>query len=133
MMGDFQSVTPQPGTYVKAEDYLLALDEIARIKGQLERIKDDPECDGTDGAHPAWWRGNDAAVVSCAHIIKYVCLNGKGNGVANEPWESAKVAVESLRLRALFAERLAVVLSSLRPESEDLKLYRALPPFTSVW
>ena len=28
--------------------------------------KDDPELDGTDAAHPAWWRGNDAGAISTA-------------------------------------------------------------------
>lgn len=27
-----------------------------------KKAYDDPEADATDGAHPAWWRGNDAGV-----------------------------------------------------------------------
>lgn len=30
---------------------------------------DDPEMDGTDGAHPAWWRGCDHGVLECAKQV----------------------------------------------------------------
>lgn len=44
------------------------LNELSRANDRLKREldearklnKDDPEWDGTDAAHPAWWRGNDA-------------------------------------------------------------------------
>jgi hypothetical protein len=28
---------------------------------ELERLRDDPQRDATDAAHPAWWRGQEAA------------------------------------------------------------------------
>jgi hypothetical protein len=30
---------------------------------------DDPYMDGTEGAHPAWWRGNEAGVLAVIKII----------------------------------------------------------------
>ena len=47
--------------------------------------------DGTDYAHPAYWRGHDAACLSLCQIINQI-LDGKdnGHGVANEPWESTR-------------------------------------------
>ena len=32
-------------------------------------VPDYPELDGTDGAHPAWWRGHDNGVESVVQII----------------------------------------------------------------
>ena len=35
-------------------------------------IVDNPDWDGTDYAHPAWWRGNDAGVLSFASVINEI-------------------------------------------------------------
>jgi len=61
---------------------------------------DEPDMDATDGAHPAWWRGNDAGVESTC-VAVHRALDGKddGAGVAAEPWES-------LRRRLLAMARL---------------------------
>ena len=32
-------------------------------------MTDDPELDGTDGAHPAWWRGTDCATAVVVRIV----------------------------------------------------------------
>jgi hypothetical protein len=32
----------------------------------------DPSLDGTDLAHPAWWRGNDAGVMATAEMINEI-------------------------------------------------------------
>jgi hypothetical protein len=32
---------------------------LAAAGGEPARLADDPSLDGTDGAHPAWWRGDD--------------------------------------------------------------------------
>lgn len=37
---------------------------------------DDPETDGTDFAHPAWWRGNDRGVEAVCEIVERI-LDGK--------------------------------------------------------
>lgn len=52
--------------------------------------KDDTLFDGTDCAHPAWWRGyHDATIQFCQHVNKI--LDGKDSGgIANEPWESTR-------------------------------------------
>ena len=33
--------------------------EIDRLRAEVASLRDDPEFDATDGAHPAWWRGHD--------------------------------------------------------------------------
>ena len=44
--------------FVRERDALRT--ELAAAQAELARLRDDPELDGTDGAHPAWWRGHDA-------------------------------------------------------------------------
>lgn len=39
-------------------------------------LRDDPECDGTDAAHPAWWRGNEAGVEGAVREMSRV-LSGE--------------------------------------------------------
>lgn len=38
----------------------------------MEQVTDDPSLDGTDGAHPAWWRGQDAGVDGAAAVLEKV-------------------------------------------------------------
>lgn len=42
------------------ERYDLARTVVA-LHAEVARLRDDPALDGTDGAHPAWWRGHDRA------------------------------------------------------------------------
>lgn len=54
-------------------------------------VRDDAELDGTDGAHPAWWRGHDHAVkVLCQKINGILDGLDLGFGVSSEPWESTR-------------------------------------------
>lgn len=61
------------------------------IVAPLNMFPDDPDADGTDNAHPAWWRGQDAAVAMLTHTINEI-LDGKDNGagVMAEPLESLR-------------------------------------------
>lgn len=43
------------------------------------QLADDPDLDGTDGAHPAYWRGTDAGVAGAVSRIEAV-LDGKDDG-----------------------------------------------------
>ena len=54
-------------------------------------MKDNPELDGTDAAHPAWWRGHEHTVAAMCQKI-HSLLDGKddGSGVSNDPWESLR-------------------------------------------
>jgi hypothetical protein len=45
-------------------------EHIASLESQLKAV-DDPELDATDGAHPAWWRGQEHATKATAdHLLK---------------------------------------------------------------
>lgn len=59
---------------------------------------DDPEFDGTPGAHPAWWRGQDQAIDSMCRVIDEI-LDGRddGTGVASDPWETTRRKLIRLR------------------------------------
>jgi len=46
--------------------------KLAAAEAEVKRLRlawDDPEMDATDGAHPAWWRGNDAGVAGAVGIV----------------------------------------------------------------
>lgn len=66
---------------------------------------DDPETDGTDFAHPAWWRGEKHGAHSICRGVNEV-LDGEpaGAGVAGEPWEGMR-----RRLRARLEETGGVI------------------------
>lgn len=65
-------------------------------------LRDDPELDCTDFAHPAWWRGHDhTAAVFCAKVTEI--LNGKdeGKGFNHEPWHAVRQRLIALVKRGL--------------------------------
>lgn len=43
-------------------------------------MNDDPELDGTDGAHPAWWRGCDHGTAMTVSIINEILDGGYKSG-----------------------------------------------------
>lgn len=54
-------------------------------------MNDDPAFDGTDLAHPAWWRGHDHTIaVVCQKLTEMLDGRDSGAGVANEPWEGVR-------------------------------------------
>jgi hypothetical protein len=52
---------------------------------------DRPEMDGTDYAHPAWWRGHEQTTATFCQKVNDI-LDGKddGSGVNHEPWGSLR-------------------------------------------
>jgi hypothetical protein len=77
------------------------LDEAGRVSLRAREAigaVDNPDLDGTDGAHPAWWRGNDAGVHSAAQIILKAATTDTGSGViASKEMEAARRVVISMR------------------------------------
>lgn len=72
--------------------------EVERLRGALEEArKDNDELDGTDAAHPAWWRGNDAGVSQACAKINAILDGADVFGTASEPWESARRRVAEAR------------------------------------
>lgn len=81
--------------------------ETTGMTGDTDRLaEDNPEWDGTDAAHPAWWRGNDAGVAATVRILADA-MDGKDNGrgvIGYAPLEALRrrvIAVRSARQSAL--------------------------------
>ncbi len=72
---------------------------------------DNPEFDGTDGAHPAWWRGHDAGCRGIAMRWKEALEAPPGPGVMQPEFQTLADQTHSLR------ERLAAALRVLRAHS----------------
>src|ERR1043166_9002424 len=70
--------------------------------GNGKLIPDDPDFDGTDAAHPAFWRGHDHGCWGTIERIKQV-VDGKddGRGVMGT------IALEDIR-RRLLAQRVLI-------------------------
>lgn len=61
--------------------------------------REDPQWDGTDFAHPAWWRGEKAGVAGACMRIRQA-LSGDVAGVCQDPLQAIRMEVA-----ALLAER----------------------------
>ena len=74
--------------------------EIDRLRArvaELEAAKDIPELDGTDFAHPAWWRGHDHTTISFVAAVNRILDGGDdGKGVAREPWQALRDRLRGL-------------------------------------
>jgi len=57
---------------------------------------DDPELDGTDWAHPAWWRGHDQTFLQFCTLTTELLDGKKILGVCGEPWESIRHRIATL-------------------------------------
>ena len=58
--------------------------------GYIE-IEDDPFWDGTDGAHPAYWRGEDAATRNiCKSLLKLINGGNSNYGYGYDPLKEIK-------------------------------------------
>jgi hypothetical protein len=64
---------------LKAEEELKELDTI------VAGATDNPEDDGTDAAHPAWWRGHDQATVATCNALADVLNRGGNLGTFADP------------------------------------------------
>ena len=67
------------------------------IEDELNRLADTPEFDGTDAAHPAWWRAHDYTTdVICSLINKILDGKDDGRGANCEPWGSVRKRLISI-------------------------------------
>jgi hypothetical protein len=77
-------------------DYEIGPDEFGDRR-TVKTIPDDPGRDGTDAAHPAWWRGQDYGCEMTVAVINRV-LDSLEQGVP-APGHFAGAALEALKLR----------------------------------
>ena len=62
-----------------------------------EARKDNEELDGTDAAHPAWWRGQDYGAVSICRALTEVLDGKEPSGTCTEPFETLRRRVWEAR------------------------------------
>jgi hypothetical protein len=66
-------------------------------------VRDDPECDGTDAAHPAWWRGEHDGAMGVIRCVNE-WLDGKIGGTPSAvEMQRLKLRITSLRDAAISA------------------------------
>ena len=59
-------------------------------------VVDDPLLDGTDLAHPAWWRGHDRGVAQVCHRLREILDGAPAGGVAADPFQGLKERIKRL-------------------------------------
>ena len=75
-------------------------------------IIDDPGTDGTDYAHPAWWRGHDQTTFAfCQLVIEILEGRDAGHGFGHQPWEGVR-----RRLLSLMKELKELKRTKIEPE-----------------
>lgn len=70
-------------------------------------IKDVAEWDGTDAAHPAWWRGEEAGVRGACMRVEEA-LRGNAVGVCREPLQAVRDKLGKVASLILEVERVAM-------------------------
>ena len=86
---------------------------IAQLETKLaEARKDNKELDGTDAAHPTWWRGNDAGVAQVCAQINAILDGADVFGTAAEPWESTRRRVAEARKDSQRLDKVRRVLAA---------------------
>lgn len=82
---------------------------MGRPKNNPGLTADHPEADGTDAAHPAWWRGQDQGItVLCWKINRILDGLDDSHETASEPWEPVKQRL--LRLATIQATLVGVMI-----------------------
>jgi hypothetical protein len=90
----------------------------------------DPHWDGTDGAHPAWWRGQAAGIETACREIDRILADPmrvlSSSGKASEPWQSTRIKIASVavNLGCVAADRdsKAQALEYVRQRRDELDL-----------
>jgi hypothetical protein len=76
-------------------------DEFEYNPEETKTSPDNPFFDGTDGAHPAWWRGNDQGVLTTADLLKTIAETGIHRGTFGcEKLEAAAQVIKKLHYEA---------------------------------
>lgn len=84
----------------------------------VDALRDRPEFDATDAAHPAWWRGNDRGVEATVEIVN-AALDGTTQGTFQEPLQKLVERIDALREKVLTDEEARVLLQ-LRDAAAEL-------------
>lgn len=70
-------------------------------------VADDPVMDGTDFAHPAWWRGHEYSFTRSCKEINDILDGTKANvGTSVQPWQQLRQRLYDIRAMLGIAERV---------------------------
>lgn len=89
---------------LKGLEYASSIDWLIKAANLITNTPIDyPDADGTDDAHPAWWRGHQQAALVFCQLMNEI-LDGKddGRGFNYEPWHSTRrrlIEVSKLNVR----------------------------------
>jgi hypothetical protein len=72
-------------------DVVAAVDKLKELIEQ-----NDIQGDGTDAAHPAYWRGHDDSCQQCCALINEILDGVPMSGMCSEPWESTRWRIFNL-------------------------------------
>lgn len=89
-------------------------------ESERDALRDNPDADCTDAAHPAWWRGHDRTAKSLCAQINAILDGEDASGAANEPWESTRRRLVALRERLRIAEAVATQIRALTWPKSDI-------------
>jgi hypothetical protein len=89
---------------------------IAELEAELASLRDDPEFDATDAAHPAWWRGHEhTTAVFCQLVNEILDRKPDGGGIASQPWEATRKRLHELVAQlAALDEKIAELAGACR-------------------
>lgn len=65
-----------------------------------------PSLDGTDGAHPAWWRGDDHGVHAACKVLEDVLDNGMRGQFASPELQALAVRLDGMRIALNIAQSM---------------------------
>jgi len=54
------------------------------------------ELDGTDYAHPSYWRGHEHAVIVLCKMVNDILDGKEPTGISKEPWESTRKRIAQM-------------------------------------
>jgi hypothetical protein len=75
--------------------------------GKRDAHVDDPDMDGTDFAHPAWWRGHKYSFAMTCREVNDILDGKKANvGTATQPWQALRQRLYDIRTLLGLAERV---------------------------
>lgn len=60
---------------------------------------DDPELDGEDAAHPAWWRGQQAGFDAAMRLIEMALIERPTGTIRNERWQALRELIHAMANR----------------------------------
>jgi hypothetical protein len=106
--------------------------EIELTKAELG-VYDNPAADGTDGAHPAWWRGHADGELKTAAALRDVAVNGKRGTFAapeveaaanaiQEAWDAGRAAAKAAPVRKAALDDAASAVREVLATGDALRL-----------